>query len=164
MTALPVRPATNADIPELVRVINAAYRVEDFFIDGDRTSAAELEVLMARPGGAFLTIPTPDPPRLAAAVYVERRETGIYFAMLSVDPASQGMGHARRLIEAIERHARAEGCDALEIEVVNLREELPAFYDRMGFSATGLAPFPEGVKLKMPAHLILMRKDLRPGK
>jgi GNAT superfamily N-acetyltransferase len=161
VTAQPVRPAAAADIPELVRVINAAYRVEDFFIDGDRTSAAEVDVLMARPEAGFLAIPAADPPALVAGAYVERRATGLYFAMLSVDPPRQGQGHARRLVEAIERHAEATGCDALEIEVVNLREELPAFYDRMGFVATGVSPFPGGVTLKRPAHLVLMRKRVR---
>lgn len=34
----PVRPATHADHAEIVRVVNLAYRVEDFFVRGDRAS------------------------------------------------------------------------------------------------------------------------------
>lgn len=164
MTALPVPQATAADIPELVRVINAAYRVEDL-----SSTAIGLRRPRSRqgwpiPGGAFLAIQDPDPPGLAAAVYVERRETGLYFAMLSVDPARQGQGHARRLIEAVETRAREAGCTALEIEVADLREELPAFYQKLGFVVTGEAPFHSSAKLERPAHLVLMRKGVRAEK
>lgn len=30
-----IRYATNKDIPEIVRIINSAFRVEDFFVNGD---------------------------------------------------------------------------------------------------------------------------------
>lgn len=160
-TALP-RPATPADIPELVRVINAAYRVEDFFIAGDRTTAEELAAMMARPLGAFLVLDSPARDALAAGVYLELRGRTLYFGMLSVDPACQKQGYARRLIEAIEARAREAGCTALEIEVVNLREELPAFYRRLGFEVIGEQPFHSTEKLKRPAHMVLMAKPLQP--
>lgn len=154
------RVATTADIPELVQVINAAYRVEDFFISGDRTSDEQIQAMMASPRGAFLALDARDGPGLAAAAYLELRDKAMYFGMLSVDPARQKQGHSRRLIEAIEARAREAGCTSLEIEVVNLREELPAFYLRQGFVVTGEKPFHSTEKLKRPAHLVLMRKSL----
>ena len=36
------------------------------------------------------------------------------------------------IFDAIEAHFRAAGCVALDIDVVELREELPAFYARLG--------------------------------
>jgi len=162
MTAPLPRVATPADIPELVRIINAAYRVEDFFIDGDRTSAHELAAMMSRPFGAFLVVDTAEGDTLAAGVYIELRGRSMYFGMLSVDPALQRSGHARRLIDAIDARAREAGCAALEIEVVNLREELPAFYRRLGFVVTGERPFHSGEKLKRPAHMVLMERTLQP--
>jgi GNAT superfamily N-acetyltransferase len=80
--------------------------------------------------------------------------------MLSVDPARQGKGLARRLIEAVEDRCRAAGCAALDIDVVNLREELPAFYRRFGFMVTGQAPFSDAWKLRREAHLVVMSKPL----
>lgn len=159
ITPIP-RVATSADIPELTRVINAAYRVEDFFIDGDRTSIPELQAMMARPMAAFLALDTTGGPGLAAAVYLELRGRSLYFGMLSVDPARQKQGHSRRLIDAIEARAQEAGCTSLEIEVVNLREELPAFYERLGFVVTGEKPFHTADKLKRSAHMVLMRKPL----
>jgi len=116
--------------------------------------------MMARPMGAFLALDAPGEGTLAAAVYLEFRGQGMYFGMLSVDPVRQKQGHARQLLEAIEARAREAGCTRLEIEVVNLREELPAFYLRQGFAVTGTKPFHTTEKLKLPAHMVLMRKTL----
>ena len=154
------RLATAADVAEIVRVTNAAYRVEDFFIDGDRTNVAEIADRIAAPHSCFLVIDVPSGKGLAASVYVEIRGDRAYFGMLSVAPAHQKTGLARVLIDAVDARARAAGCIALDIDVVNLREELPAFHRTMGFSETGTAPFLKGHTLKQPVHLILMSKSL----
>jgi GNAT superfamily N-acetyltransferase len=157
------RLAGHADVDEIVRVTNAAYRVEDFFIDGDRTSHAEVRALMATPAHGFLVVPAcdgGDGTRLAASVHVEQRGDRLYFAMLAVDPVRQGTGLGRVLLAGIERHARTAGCRALDIDVVDLRTELPAFYRRMGFVQTGVIAFNKRHTLKRPAKLLLMSKEL----
>ncbi|HKT80485.1 MAG TPA: GNAT family N-acetyltransferase [Vicinamibacterales bacterium] len=125
---------------------------------------------MIRPGAAFLVIDqsalassvlaTLDPPALAAAVYVEIAGERGYFAMLSVDPAYQKQGLGDRLVSAVEERCQHAGCSRLDIEVVDLRHELPAFYSRFGFEPYGEASFPDPEKLKMPARLVLMTKRL----
>jgi GNAT superfamily N-acetyltransferase len=155
-----VRVATASDIGEIVRVTNLAYRVEDFFIDGDRTNAEEVANKMAAPGGCFLVVDVASGNGLAASVYVELRGDRAYFAMLSVSPAHQKKGLSRVLLNGIEDYARKHGCHTLEIDVVNVREELPAFYELMGFKPTGTAPFTKGHTLKRPVHMILMAKKL----
>jgi GNAT superfamily N-acetyltransferase len=155
-----VRLATLSDVGEIVRVTNLAYRVEDFFIDGDRTNGEEVAAKMSAPGGCFLVIDVPSGNGLAASVYVELRGDRAYFGMLSVAPAHQKKGLSRALIDGIEAYARKHGCRALEIDVVNVREELPAFYDLMGFKVTGAAPFTKGHTLKRPVHMILMEKRI----
>ena len=80
---------------------------------------------------------------LAGCVYVViHGETG-YFGMLSIDPARQGQGLGRQLIAAAEAHCRNAGCRQMELEVVNLRTELPPFYRRFGYAETGTRPFPD---------------------
>ncbi len=155
-----LRIGTVADIPELVRVTNAAYRVEDFFIDGNRTSAGDISDRMQAPGACFLVIDSEVPGTLAASVWLETLGDRGHFAMLSVDPAHQGRGLGKRLIEAVEDHCRSAGCSALDIEVVNLREELPPLYEALGFRRTGLGEFSDTGQLKRPAHLILMSKPI----
>ena len=154
------RPATERDIPEIVRVINLAYRVEDFFIDGDRTKTQEIAAFFADPDSCFLVIDGSGHGTLSAAVLVDVHDGRGHFAMLSVDPASQKNGLGRALITAVEEHCIAAGCRALDMEIVNLREELPAYYSALGFIETGTAPFPNQAKLRRDAHLVLMTKPL----
>jgi GNAT superfamily N-acetyltransferase len=158
--SMTVRVAATADIAEIVRVTNLAYRVEDFFIDGDRTNADEVATKMAAPGSCFIVVDVASGNGLAASVYVELRGDRAYFGMLSVAPAHQKKGLSRVLLDGIESYARATGCTMLEIDVVNVREELPAFYELMGFTVTGTAPFMKGHTLKQPVHMILMEKRL----
>ena len=156
------RYALEADIPEIVRIINSAFRVEDFFVNGDRTNAADIAARMADPHVRFLVVDAEEPGLLAAAVVVDVHDSHGHFAMLSVDPPLQGRGLARILMSAIEDHCRAAGCDTVEIEVVNLREELPAFYDMMGYAPVDTAPFPDKSKLSRDAHMVRMTKRLTP--
>jgi ribosomal protein S18 acetylase RimI-like enzyme len=158
---LTARTATEVDIPELVRVINAAYRVEDFFIDGDRTHADDIRERMADPGMRIIVVDRDDSGSLAGCVLVDVHDNRGHFAMLSVDPPLQGRGVARILLNAVEEHCRSQGCEALDLEIVDLREELPAFYERLGFKPVRTAPFPEQRKLTRPAHLVIMRKTLQ---
>jgi GNAT superfamily N-acetyltransferase len=154
------RLATHADVPALTRLINAAYAVEEFFIRGTRTTERELRDKLDAPGAAFLVIDGRTPAALAGAVYVELRGDRGYFGLLSVEPAHQGEGLGRALVEAAAAHCRAAGCVALEIDVVNLRTELPAFYDKLGFRPVATAPFPAPEKLTQPVHLIVMSKPI----
>lgn len=156
------RYAMEADIPEIVRIINAAFRVEDFFVDGDRTNAADIAARMADPNVRFLVVDAAEPRTLAAAVVVDVHDGRGHFAMLSVDPPLQGRGLARVLMKAIEDHCREAGCHTVEIEVVNLREELPAFYDMMGYAPVDTTPFPDKAKLRRDAHMVRMTKRLAP--
>ena len=154
------RYATSKDIPELVRVINLAYRVEDFFIDGSRTNPADVKSRLETPGACFIVVDSDESDTLTAVVFVDVHDRRGHFAVLSVDPAFQGNGLARILIDAVEEHCRNAGCGALDLEVVNLRRELPAFYTKFGFTPNGTAIFPDTEKLKKGAHLILMTKPL----
>ena len=152
------RYATPADIPEIVRIINAAFRVEDFFINGNRTNEADIAARIADPHTRILVVESAG--ALAGAVVVDVHESRGHFGMLSVDPAAQGRGVGRLLMNATEDYCREAGCQSLDIEVVNLREELPAFYAVMGFTPVDTAPFPDVAKLTRDAHMVVMTKPL----
>lgn len=49
---------------------------------------------------------------------------------------------------------------AMDITVVNLRTELPPFYQKLGYEEVGTAPLHEGMNVTQPAHLIKMSKLL----
>lgn len=155
------RPAGDDDVAAIVRLVNRAYRVEDFFVRGDRTSADEIERKLGAPNGTILLLED-DADALVGSAYVEVRGERGYFGMLSVDPDRQGQGWGRELVRAIEAHCRAAGCRHLDLDVVNLREGLTEFYEALGFAAYGSGPFPTPEKLTRDAHVVLMTKPLLP--
>jgi GNAT superfamily N-acetyltransferase len=151
-----LRHAARDDADSLARVINAAYRVEDFFKIGDRIDAAGVGDEMAR--GTFLVLE--DDHGLAGCVYVEVTGELGNFGLLSVDPARQGQGHGSTLLRAAEEFCRGAGCRAMEIQVVNLRTELFPYYRRHGYLERGVRPFSASERTSRPCHFVVMRKDL----
>jgi ribosomal protein S18 acetylase RimI-like enzyme len=99
---------------------------------------------------------------LAACVYTETRGERGYVGQLAVDPARQGLGIGRRMMQAAEDHLRRHGCVAVDIVVLSLRPDLPPLYERLGFVETGREPFTPVRKVKegFQCHAILMSKNL----
>jgi GNAT superfamily N-acetyltransferase len=151
------RLAVPDDAPALAALISLAYRVEDFFKIGDRTDAAEVREKMTH--GAFIALEDEDG-TLAGSVYVTAGNGVGYFGMLSIDPARQGQGLGKRLILEAEEHCRRAGCREMQLEVVNLRAELPPFYRRFGYVESGTRPFSETERTSRPCHFIVMSKPL----
>jgi N-acetylglutamate synthase-like GNAT family acetyltransferase len=151
-----IRPATEADAPALTALINLAFQVERFFLDSDRLDLAEV---LDRLRKGFFLIEEADS-RMIACVYVELRGDRAYLGLLSVEPAIQRGGLGKRLVDAAEEFARASGSRHMDLNVVNLREELPPFYRKLGYSESGTSPFPSEVYTKLPCHFIQMSKPL----
>ena len=151
-----LRIAEPADIEILTRLINVAFSVERFFIEGDRINSDGVRNLMA--SGQFLI--AEDNNGLAACIYVEPRGERAYLGLLSVDPSRQRSGLGSRLVAAAEDHARACGIHQMDLRIVNLRVELPEFYRRLGYQITGTSPFPPEATTKQPCHFINMSKAL----
>ena len=154
--ALPLRFAELSDAQPIVQLINAAFQVERFFIDSDRIAVDE--VLEKLRTGKFILAPGEN--ALAACAYVELRGERAYVGLLSVDPARQRSGLGAQLMQAAESHCRENGCAFVDLLIVNLREELPRFYRRLGYVETGTEPFPSDVPTKRQCYFIRMTKPL----
>src|SRR6266853_5435854 len=121
---LRVRTADLADVEALARLINAAFRVELPYIEGDRINPDGVRAYMEK--GKFLL--AEDATGLAGCVYVELRGDRGYLGLLGVDPSHQGTGLGRKLMDAAENFFRQAGCVAVDLRVVSARTTLPAFY------------------------------------
>jgi hypothetical protein len=48
----------------------------------------------------------------------------------------------------------------MDILIVHLREELPSYYKKRGYTENGTSPFPADVETRVPVHFINMSKPL----
>ena len=154
MTEITIRDATVADIPDLHRLIESAYRGESSragwtteadLLGGQRTDPDDLADILADPKQALLTAWQGD--ELVGCVLIADRGEGTgYFGMLSIRPTLQGGGLGRRLVAAAQA-AMADrfGARRVRISVLPQRETLIAWYERLGYRSTGeTLPFPYG--------------------
>jgi GNAT superfamily N-acetyltransferase len=152
-----LRIASSDDAENITAVINSAFRpAEEFFVDGDRITVAEVRKLLL--SGEFLLAEKAG--RIAACVYVEPRGDRAYLGLLSVDPEQQQSGLGSLLVKAAEERCFERGCRFMDINVVNLREELFGFYLRRGYVECGSEPFPKNVETRLPCHFVKMSKAL----
>jgi GNAT superfamily N-acetyltransferase len=151
-----LRIADAADTECIVRLVNAAFQVERFFLDADRINADEVRARLA--AGKFIL--ADDDGSLVGCVYVEPKAGRAYLGLLSVDPARQRSGIGRHLMSAAEGYCRNAGSTFMDLRIVNLRTELPPFYRRLGYVENGTAPFPEEANPKLPCHFVIMTKPL----
>ncbi len=159
----PIEAATSADCEHLATLINAAYRVEDFFKIGDRTDTTEVAQLLER--DLFFVVRDSrngGNGELKGCVYVAIHEAHGYFGMLSVRPGAQKTGLGRTLVTAAEGYCRTRGCTDMDLVVVNLREELRSWYERLGYRTVDEEPWPEDQlhRISKPVHFVRMSKPL----
>jgi ribosomal protein S18 acetylase RimI-like enzyme len=151
-----IRPARETDVESLAWLINSAFRVELPFLEGDRTNPDGVRAYMEK--GKFLL--AEDAAGLAGCVYVELRGDRGYLGLLGVEPACQGTGLGRKLMEASENYFRQAGCVAVDLRVISPRTPLPTFYRHLGYAETGTAPLAPDAPVKVPCHYILMSKNI----
>ncbi len=134
-------------------LVESAYRGESSrvgwtteadLLDGQRTDAAEVGSIMRRPGSVIILAESDD--GLVGSCQLERHgEDAAYFGMFAVRPSEQGAGIGRALIGEARRLAQEWGCAVLRMTVIRQREDLIAWYRRLGFHPTGeTEPFPYG--------------------
>jgi predicted N-acetyltransferase YhbS len=156
-----IRFADGSDAPALMVLVNHAFKVEAFFITGERLDAARTRECFER--GRFLI--AEENGVLAGCVYVELHGDRSYLGLLSVNPHAQKAGLGRKLTAAAEEFAREMGSHHMDLTVVNLRTELPPFYRKLGYVENGTEPIREHMvpRVTQPCHFIKMTKPLGNG-
>lgn len=147
------RPATEADIPALVELVTSAYRgeasrtgwtTEADLLDGNRIDPEVLRADILRPRSRVLVAEHEG--AMIACAHVAEEDGAGYFGMFSVRPGLQGAGVGGGVLAEAERVAREDfGLPVMRMTVIDLREELIAWYERRGYRRTGIKkPFPYG--------------------
>ena len=157
MTEATFRPATHADVDAIVALVESAYRgdasragwtTEADLLDGRRTGADDVLACIDRPRSVVLLAERGDggAPALVGCAHVAEEDGAGYFGMFSVLPTLQGAGLGKRLLAEAERIVFDDWrLPAMRMTVIDLRDELIAFYERRGYRRTGiLKPFPYG--------------------
>ncbi|HWS79271.1 MAG TPA: GNAT family N-acetyltransferase, partial [Thermomonas sp.] len=166
MSALRFRAATAADIDAIVALVESAYRgdasrqgwtTEADFLDGRRTGTDDVSACLQRERSRVLLAERNG--ELLACAHVADEGGAGYFGMFSVRPELQGGGIGKHVLAECERIVRYEWqLPAMRMTVIDIRDELIAFYQRRGYHRTGVTkPFPYGdARFGLPT-----RDDLR---
>ena len=169
---MPITTATIEDIPQLVSLINSAYRgeaskqgwtTEADLLEGDlRTDIPTLTSLMNEPGSMVLKYFTGE--GILGSVYLRKQERGLYLGMLTVSPQKQAAGIGKELMEAAEAVAKEKNCSCIYMNVISIRSELIAWYERQGYYKTGeTKPLPADTRFGKPTRALefaIMEKTL----
>ena len=153
MTSPAFRAATEADIDAIVALVTSAYRGESSragwtteadLLDGARIDPEVLRADIAR-DDSRVVLAERDGALLACAHVAIDGDAG-YFGMFSVVPGLQGGGIGKQVLAECERIVRDDWrLPAMRMTVIDVRDELIAFYQRRGYHRTGiLKPFPYG--------------------
>ena len=153
MTSPAFRAATEADIDAIVALVTSAYRGESSragwtteadLLDGARIDPEVLRADIDR-AGSRVVLAERDGALLACAHVAVDGDAG-YFGMFSVVPGLQGGGIGKQVLAECERIVRDDWrLPAMRMTVIDVRDELIAFYQRRGYRRTGITkPFPYG--------------------
>ena len=167
-----ISKATIQDIPQLVTLINSAYRgehskkgwtTEANLLDGVRTDPDSLEKMMAKENAVILKY-SDEANVVQGCVYLEERDRKMYLGMLTVSPLLQAKGIGKKLLVQAEKYAEDKKCSTVEMTVISVRDELIKWYEKYGYRKTGeTKPFPTDPKFgipKQPLEFIVMEKVL----
>lgn len=155
MSGLSPQIAGSADIPELVALIESAYRGDDSragwtteadLLGGQRIDADMAAEMLAEPGSTVLLVRDESGAALGTVHLRDLGDRTAYFGTFAVSPRAQGRGVGKELMTYAEAFARDRiGAERMRMTVIDQRTELIAFYERRGYVQTGeREPFPYG--------------------
>lgn len=161
-------PATPADFPAIVTLVNSAYRgqgaqagwtTEAGYIDGQRIDLESLKQDLAdSPNAILLTLRDEADGPLLGCVWLEPDGDAAdawYLGMLTIRPDLQDRKLGAALLARAEAHAGGLGAQRIRMTVVHLRDTLIAWYQRRGYVLTGeRKPFPVGERFGKPQQAL----------
>lgn len=140
------RQAVSVDAETIAQLVNSGYRgvasragwtTEADLLDGSRTNADEVKRLIESEHAIILLCLHGEV--LVGTVCLEKKQDAAHIGMFVVSPVLQGQGIGKQLLIAAENLAQQTwSVDKLRMQVITLRQELIAFYERRGYRRTGI--------------------------
>ncbi|CAG7825684.1 unnamed protein product [Allacma fusca] len=182
-TTTAILPITEADLPILADLINAAYRGiesqndssiekqsrgwtnEIDFVEGSRINLDHSKELETSDTVSVLKLE--EEGKIQGCVRLEQQGNVAQMSMLSVLPNSQARGVGSRLIQASEDWAKNRGCSAIKITVIAGRTTLVDYYKRRNFQETGevelfvIGTTGSGIPKDKDMKLCVLKKELK---
>lgn len=153
-----IQTASHQDVPELVALINSAYRgegskqgwtTEADLIGGLRTDADDIASVLKDPHTTFLKYLN-EAGQIIGCVRLQQQGDRLYLGMLTVSPALQAQGVGKQMLQAAEELAKTKQCRSIFMTVFSVRPELIAWYERHGYQKTGeVIPFKHNEKFEI---------------
>jgi N-acetylglutamate synthase-like GNAT family acetyltransferase len=164
--------ASENDIPELVALINSAYRgdsskagwtTEADILDGTRIDETGVLEIIHSPN-EDLHIFRLEGEGLIACVYLKKASGHLYLGMLTVRPTLQAGGMGKYILNYAENLAVKGELSKVRMTVINKRLELIAWYNRHGYKPTGeTEPWVDGHHIgnrKTDLHFMVLEKPI----
>lgn len=120
-------------MPDLVRVINDAYRRIDWWLFGHaRTTDDELLLSLADPATTLIVVEVDG--KLAGHVALHLRPGRAEFGLMARAPEFAGTGLPSLIVEEVERRARDAGYEEMHLGCIR-ENGLQEYYESLGYEA-----------------------------
>ncbi|MBY0386217.1 GNAT family N-acetyltransferase [bacterium] len=173
VTSPKIRLATKDDIEKIVKLVESVYRgdsskkgwtTEADLVDGQRTDVGMISEMMNEAGNEFYVIDA-NKFSLAASVHLKKELDHGYIGMVSVSTDFQNQKFGKKLLFFCEEKIVSWGLAKAKMTVLNVREELIAWYVRFGYKPSGqVLDFPKDPRFGIPKvanlKLIELEKNL----
>lgn len=135
--SLIIRPATEADVPLILRFIRELAEYERLLHEVVATEERLRDTLFGARPAAEVVVAEHGGDAVGFALFFQNYSTflaqpGIYLEDLYVSPAARGRGMGRALLAHLAALARARGCGRLEWWVLDWNESAIRFYRSLG--------------------------------
>ena len=141
---LTCRVATVVEAPEIVALVNRAYRPvtsirgwthEAELVSGPRTSIERVLSHFTQNSRVLVLCKAST---IVACAHVQAAADSVSIGMLATDPAFQNQGLGKQMLDCAERYARIQfNASIFKLTVLLARVELLAFYERREYVRTG---------------------------
>ena len=174
--ALTFQVATSNDVTPVLSLVRSAYRgdasragwtTEADLVADDRIDEAGILSKINDPQGVVLLAYDAAGALASCCELLKRDGELAYFGLFAVDPLRQAGGIGKQVLAEAEAYAKKVfGVGRLEMQVIWLRADLIAWYERRGYTKTEeTRPFPyehlvNGKALRDDLYFVVIAKDL----